>query len=89
MKTLLIFLMTLPMATFALDNCVNYPIFDLKPEAYKGVISSVSQETSFYECPSSLLINDTFVAKLHIVKNDNSDYKCVYKFNSVTFICEN
>lgn len=88
MKILVLFLTLLPTMSFAVENCLNFPLIGTPASEYKGEISDVSSRLSFANCPDSVLVNDSFVARLTRVYSHNEEQKCVYSGRSVSFICE-
>jgi len=74
--------------SFALDNCINFPVSTQGEEVYRGVISEVSEMTSFSGCPSSTLVNETLVFSLIKIENYNEEKRCVYSNGRAHFMCQ-
>ena len=73
----------------AIGDCIQYPIRDNKIEKYNGTISEVDSETLYGNCPRSVLLNDKFVAQLHMLGDELAEGVCVYRFNTALFACKN
>lgn len=88
MKAIFLLLTLTSSAVFAVENCVEFPVYTSPAVEYKGEITSSSSRLSFSDCPDSVLVNNDFVARLsRIVEHDNEN-KCVYSTRSVSFMCE-
>lgn len=74
--------------SFALENCLSYPVMGGVEADYRGEISEVSDVTSFAGCPAAVLVNETIVSQLVRVVDYNDEKRCVYRANSAHFMCQ-
>ncbi len=74
--------------SFALENCLTYPVIGEVEVDYRGEISEVSDVTSFAGCPASVLVNDTIVSQLARVVEYQDEKRCVYNHGVVHFMCQ-
>ena len=88
MKKFLACLLTLiATQTFALDNCLSFPVMNEEEVTYTGEISEVSDVTSFAGCPASTLINERIVMTLSQVVTYKEEKRCVYSNGRVFIMC--
>tara|TARA_Y100000296_G_scaffold84886_1_gene119408 strand:- start:257 stop:529 length:273 start_codon:yes stop_codon:yes gene_type:complete len=74
--------------SFAVSNCLSFPVMNETEVEYKGTISEESVELSFGDCTEKLLVNDERVFNLYMLKEYKGEKRCVYKSGTVLFMCE-
>ncbi len=74
--------------TFALENCLDFPVMNETEVSFRGEISEVSDLTSFAGCPDSVLVNGDIVARLIKVQTYQDEKRCVYSNNRMLFMCQ-
>ena len=74
--------------SFALENCVDFPVRDNQEQNYKGEITEVSDITSYAGCPASVLVNKENVSPLVKVVDRDEEKRCVYQYRGVHFMCQ-
>lgn len=74
----------LSLSAFAVENCKEV----IGQTAYNGKITQESNIISYGGCPDSVLVNDSFVARLARVKEKAGKVECSYSSKNVSFTCE-